>query len=75
MESKCSKKLEDLEETMMKHPININSYFNSSSHGHALYAFVFSFNVASSSHSHDCLDEIFTSDEAILKAMSGLYGP
>ena len=29
----------------------------------------------SSSHSHDCLDEIFPSNKAILEAMSGLEKP
>ena len=31
--------------------------------------------VVESSHSHDCLDDIFPTDEAILKAMSGLEKP
>ena len=29
----------------------------------------------SSSHSHDCFDDIFPSDEAILEAMSGIEQP
>ena len=28
-----------------------------------------------SSHSHDCFDDNFPSDESILEAMNGLYGP
>ena len=28
-----------------------------------------------SSHSHDCLDDVFSSDEAILEVMSGIEKP
>ena len=31
--------------------------------------------VVQSSHAHDCLDSVFPSDEAIIKAMSGVEPP
>jgi hypothetical protein len=48
-ESKCFNKMANLEATMKKHDINIDSTCSSSSHGHALYASSFSFNATSTS--------------------------
>jgi hypothetical protein len=42
-----------LEAGMKKHNINIESIYSSSSHGHALSAFVFSFNATSTSSSDE----------------------
>jgi hypothetical protein len=53
-ESKCFKKMEDLEATMKKHNISIDST-SSSSHGHALPASGFSFNTTSTSSSNEWL--------------------
>jgi hypothetical protein len=50
-ESKCFKKMASLEEVMKKHNISIYSTTSSSSHGHALSASGFSFNVTSNSSS------------------------
>jgi hypothetical protein len=48
-ESKCFKKMADLEETMKNHNINIDSTTSSSSHGHALSSSDFYFNTTSTS--------------------------
>jgi hypothetical protein len=48
-ESKCFKKMEDLEVAMKNHNINIDSTSSSFSHGHALSTFGFSFNSTSTS--------------------------
>jgi hypothetical protein len=48
-ESKCFKKMTDLEATMKKHNISIDSTSSSSSQGRALSAFGFSFNTTSTS--------------------------
>jgi hypothetical protein len=52
-ESKCFKKMVDLEVVMKKHNINIESTSSSSSHGHALSASGFSFNTTSIFSSFD----------------------
>jgi hypothetical protein len=52
-ESKCFKKMEDLEATMKKQNIGIDSTSSSSSHGHALFTFGFSFNTTSTSSSDE----------------------
>jgi hypothetical protein len=52
MEYKCFKKMESLEAVMNKHNISIN-YSSSYSHGHALSAFGFTFNVTSISSSDE----------------------
>jgi hypothetical protein len=54
-ESKCFKKMEDLEAMMKKHNISIDSTTSSSSPGHALSASDFSFNTTSTSSSNEWL--------------------
>jgi hypothetical protein len=60
-ESKCFKKMEDLEAAMKKHNISIDSTSYSSSHGHALSASGFSFNTPSTSTSDKCLIDSLSS--------------
>jgi hypothetical protein len=54
-ESKCFKKMVALEAMMKKHNISIDSTYSSSSHGHALSAYGFSFNTTSTSSSDEWL--------------------
>jgi hypothetical protein len=50
--------MEALEATMKKHNINLDfSSFNFSSHGHALFAFGFSFNATSTLFSNEWLND------------------
>jgi hypothetical protein len=76
VESKCFKKMEDLEATMKKYDISIDSSSsNSSSHGHALFASGFSFNATSNSYFDEWLIDFGTSyhmakDNAIFYALN-----
>jgi hypothetical protein len=53
--SKCFKKMASLEATLNKNNINIESTTSSSSHGHALFASIFSFNTTSTYSSNEWL--------------------
>ena len=54
--SKCFKNITLLEATMIKHNINLESYPKYTSEGHAIFAFVFSFNASSSSSNEYLID-------------------
>ena len=53
--SKCFKKMTTLDATMKKHHISLDSFSESTSHGHALYAFGYSYTASSSSTSNEWL--------------------
>ena len=67
-----------LSTTMVAYQANIDSVVESSpssSRTEKADPYAFPAWVVLSSHSHDCLDDIFPSDEAILEAMFGLEQP